>query len=173
LIQYFSFFQSFLTPTFYLTDSKEKKTKTTMDSGKTDFFPLCHDSAKFVKYFLNIFKTGFLNCCFVTFVLPSSGQILTINYKLYGLCQIKPLDGGMYVTKKQLIFGFTPSSCQDIYSTLYFIYVSLCFWLYKNCSGSRLMWSFRAQPKWYQVNTIQYLTLICNWTVITLRGWLR
>jgi len=27
--------------------------------------------------------------------------------------------------KKQLIFGFTPSCCLDIYSTLYFIYISL------------------------------------------------
>jgi len=49
-----------------------------------------------------------VNSCFVAFVPPSSGLILAIYYTLYGLCQGKPLDGGAYATKKQLILGFTP-----------------------------------------------------------------
>ncbi len=49
-----------------------------------------------------------VNSCFVSFVLPSSGHILAIYYTLYGLCKIKPLDDRTYVTKNQLIFGFTP-----------------------------------------------------------------
>jgi len=38
------------------------------------------------------------NSCFVAFVPPSGGPIFAIYYKLYGLCQIKLLDGGMYAT---------------------------------------------------------------------------
>ena len=49
-----------------------------------------------------------INSGFVAFILPSSGFILTIYYTLNGLCQIRSLDGGTYVTKKQLNFGFTP-----------------------------------------------------------------
>jgi len=69
-----------------------------------------------------------VNSCLVTYVLTTSGQILAIYYTLYGLCKIKPLDGRTYVTKKQLISGLTPSCYLDIYSALYFIYVSL--WYY-------------------------------------------
>jgi len=47
-----------------------------------------------------------VNSCFVTFVPPSIGLTSAIYYTLYGLCQRKPLDGGTYATKKQLIFGF-------------------------------------------------------------------
>jgi hypothetical protein len=59
-----------------------------------------------------------VNSCFVTYVLPSSGQIFAIYYTLYGLCKIIPLDGGTYVTKKTA--NSPPSCCLDIYSALYF-----------------------------------------------------
>jgi len=39
----------------------------------------------------------------VAFVLPCVDQILAIYYTLYGLFQIKPLNGGTYAAKKQLI----------------------------------------------------------------------
>ncbi len=69
-----------------------------------------------------------VNSCFVAFFLPSSGLTLAIYFTLYGLCQIKPLDGGMYVTKKQLIFGFTPLPWVQIsIAHSIFIYVSLWF----------------------------------------------
>jgi len=40
-----------------------------------------------------------INSSFVAFVPPPDGQILAIYYTLYGIYQIKPLDGGTYVTK--------------------------------------------------------------------------
>jgi len=40
-----------------------------------------------------------VNSCFVTYVLPSSGQILAIYYTLYGLFKIIPLGDRTYVTK--------------------------------------------------------------------------
>ncbi len=68
-----------------------------------------------------------VNCCFVTFVLPSSGPTLAIYYTLYGLCQRKPLDGRTYATKKTANFWrHSPPISPDICSTLYFYFMYLC-----------------------------------------------
>jgi len=67
-----------------------------------------------------------VNSCFVAFVLSSSGLTLAIYYALYGLCQMKPLDGRTYETKKQLIFGFTPSrESRYLYRTLFYLCISV------------------------------------------------
>jgi hypothetical protein len=57
---------------------------------------------------------------FFAFVPPSSGITLAIYYTLYGLCQLRPLDGWTNATKMLLIFNLNPCCCLDIYSALYF-----------------------------------------------------
>jgi hypothetical protein len=59
-----------------------------------------------------------VNSRFVAFVPPSSGLTLAIYYTLYGLCQMKPLDGSTYATKAN--FWLPPPISLDIYSALYF-----------------------------------------------------
>ena len=60
---------------------------------------------------------------FVSFVLPSSGIILTIYYTLYGLCKIRPLDGSTHATTNNTIFGLNFALLsRHIYSTLYVFY---------------------------------------------------
>jgi len=73
-----------------------------------------------------------VNSCFVTYILPSSGQILAIYYTLYGLCKIIPLDGGTYVTKKQLISGFTFLLLSRYLLRTLFLFMYLCDYMYIN-----------------------------------------
>jgi len=63
-----------------------------------------------------------VNSCFVTFILPSSGLTLAIYYTLCGLCQMKPLDGVMYVCNKKTanFWLHIPPMSLDIYGELYF-----------------------------------------------------
>jgi len=61
-----------------------------------------------------------VNSCLVAFVLPSSGLTLAIYYTLYGLCKIKPLDGGTcgiqsnYKNNVYLFFWINTAQIQQV-----------------------------------------------------------
>jgi len=69
-----------------------------------------------------------VNSCFVAFVQPSSSQILSIYYTLYGLCKIKPL-----CNKKQLIFGLTTSPAVYTSMALSILFMYICEFTQATC----------------------------------------
>ena len=67
-----------------------------------------------------------INGCFFAYIPPYSGIILAIHYTLYGLCQIRSLDGRTYATKKAAKFWLWPPPVSlETYSFLYLLYTSI------------------------------------------------
>ena len=67
-----------------------------------------------------------IDSCFVAYILPSSGIILAIYYKLYGLCLIRTLDGRMFATKNNKDSWLNPPPMSlETFSFLYLLYISV------------------------------------------------